>query len=71
MIVEAAASGQGVALTRRLFVQSDLISGRLVRLFDVEGEDGYGYYIAWRAGSKPSNASRVFAAWLRAELASL
>ena len=68
MIVEAAASGQGVALARRLFVQGDLISGRLVRLFDIEVEDGYAYHIAWRTGSKLSEASLAFAAWLRAEL---
>ena len=69
MIVEAAASGQGVALARRLFVQGDLISGRLVRLFDVEVQDDYAYHIAWRTGSKPSEAALLFAAWLRTELA--
>ncbi|WP_174300408.1 LysR substrate-binding domain-containing protein [Caulobacter sp. S45] len=69
MIVEAAASGQGVALARRLFVQGDLASGRLVRLFDVEVEDAYAYHIAWRAGSRLGEASLAFAAWLRAELA--
>ncbi len=68
MIVEAAASGQGVALARRLFVRGDLISGRLVRLFDLEVQDDYAYYLAWRAGSKLGEASSAFAAWLRAEL---
>ena len=69
MIVEAAASGQGVALARRLFVQGDLASGRLVRLFDIEVEDDYAYHIAWRSGSRLGEASLAFAAWLRAELA--
>ena len=69
MIIEAAASGQGVALARRLFVQGDLASGRLVRLFDVEVEDDYAYHIAWRSGSRLGEASLAFAAWLRAELA--
>jgi LysR family glycine cleavage system transcriptional activator len=69
MIVEAAASGQGVALARRLFVQGDLASGRLVRLFDVEVKDAYAYHIAWRAGSRLGEASLAFAAWLQAELA--
>ena len=68
MIVEAAASGQGVALARRLFVEEDVLSGRLVRLFDIQVEDDYAYYVAWRTGLKLSQAALAFAAWLRAEL---
>jgi LysR family transcriptional regulator, glycine cleavage system transcriptional activator len=65
MVLEAAASGRGVALARGLFVRDDLESGRLVRLFDTDVADVYGYYAVWRAGETPSGAVQSFKQWLK------
>lgn len=63
MVLQAAANGQGVALARGILVQGDLASGRLVRLFDVELEDAYGYFVAWRLGAKLGAAGEAFRNW--------
>lgn len=69
MALEAAASGQGVALARGLFAKRDLESGRLVRLFDIEVEDIYAYFVAWRVGSRLTPAAEAFRDWIRRALA--
>lgn len=69
MLLEAAANGQGVALARSRFALDDLARGRLVRPFDVQLEDAYGYYVAWRAGTTPSATADAFRIWLKRELA--
>ncbi len=68
MLLEAAAAGEGVALARRLFAQDDLACGRLVRLFDVEVEDAFAYYLTWNMGSPLPPAGQQFRAWLIGEL---
>jgi LysR family glycine cleavage system transcriptional activator len=68
MLLEAAANGQGVALARSRFALDDLARGRLVRLFDVQLEDAYGYYVAWRAGTTLSGIAETFRHWLKREL---
>jgi LysR family glycine cleavage system transcriptional activator len=68
MVLEAAVSCQGVALARGLFVKHDLESGRLVRLFDLQMDDAYSYFVAWRVGSRLSHDAEAFRDWLRAEL---
>lgn len=70
MTLEAAASGQGVALARRLFAKRDIASGRLVRLFDIEVEDVYAYFLAWRIGGKLTPPAEAFRDWVRRELQS-
>ncbi|MFD2238069.1 transcriptional regulator GcvA [Aureimonas populi] len=67
LLLEAAACGQGVALASSLLVESDLRSGRLVRLFDVAAPAEEGFYIlsSETLGDKPAIA-RV-REWLQAE----
>ncbi|MCZ8130531.1 MAG: transcriptional regulator GcvA [Steroidobacteraceae bacterium] len=65
LLLQAAREGQGVALARRLLALDDLQSGRLVRLFDVEVQDGYGYFAVWRAGMPLSREADELRAWLR------
>ena len=48
LIIDAAAAGQGIALSRRALVQRDLAEGRLVRLFDVAIADPNRYFLVWR-----------------------
>lgn len=64
LMLDAAASGQGIALARSVLVERDLASGRLVRLFDVSIPSTRGYY----AACSPSAAARpevhAFIQWL-------
>lgn len=48
-LLAAAAAGQGIALTHRLAATPDLAAGRLIRLFEVEIDDGR----AWHLLSRP------------------
>ncbi|MBV6416391.1 MAG: Glycine cleavage system transcriptional activator [Steroidobacteraceae bacterium] len=68
MLLEAAAAGEGVALARSLFAVDDLARGRLVRLFDIEAEDAFGYYLTWHLGAPLSPAGATFRDWLRTEI---
>lgn len=70
MLLEAAAAGEGVALTRSLFATDYLASGRLVRPFDITVEDSFSYYLTWHSGAPLSPAGATFRDWLRAEIAS-
>lgn len=47
--LDAATAGLGVALARRILAESDLASGRLVRLFDIVSADPQSYFLVWRA----------------------
>jgi len=69
MLIEAAAADQGVALTRRLFVEDVLARGRVVRLFDISVMDTLAYYVVWQAGDRLSPAAELFRTWLRQEMA--
>ena len=64
MLVEVASSGQGVALAGSLMVQEEIKRGRLVRLFDIEVEDIYGYYLVWQAGTALSAGALAFRSWV-------
>lgn len=68
MLLEAAVSGEGVALTRGLFAVNDLANGRLVRLFDVTVADAYSYYLLWHAGKPLTHLGDSFRDWLHAEV---
>lgn len=69
MLLEAAAAGEGVALTGKIFASADLESGRLVRLFDVEIDDAYAYYVVWRAGTTLTPLGEAFRLWVRDQFA--
>ena len=68
MALDAAASGLGVALARGLFAKRDIESGRLVRLFEIEAEDIYAYFVAWRVGSRLTTAGEAFRDWAKGAL---
>jgi DNA-binding transcriptional LysR family regulator len=69
LLIDAALSGQGVALVRRSLVQPELRSGRLIRLWDVRINDIYSYYCVWRATHPRSESIRLFRQWLQDEAA--
>ncbi len=68
-LLEAAASGAGVALARRSLVAPDLAAGRLVRLWDIGIADVHAYYLVWRADSAKLPAIAAVRRWLRREAA--
>jgi len=68
MLLEATAAGEGVALSRSLFAADYLASGRLVRLFDVEVDDAFAYYLTWHIGALLSRSGEAFRDWLRDEM---
>ncbi len=68
MALEAAAAGLGVCLARELLARRDLASGQLVRLFEVELPDVYGYFLAWRPGARLTPAIEALGGWVSREL---
>lgn len=68
LVVEAARSGQGVAVSARAFLEPDIQSGRLRLLFEDTRKKGY--FLVYRPGvMRPS--ARAFYRWLVSEAASL
>ena len=67
--LELAAAGGGIALARSLLSQCDLDSGRLQRLFDIEVQADYSYWMVWNPVSPKLANIELFRAWLTEELA--
>ncbi len=62
LVLDAARGGQGIAVTVRAFVASDIAEGRLVQLFE-EPRAGAGYHLVTRAGVMRPGL-RTFVRWL-------
>jgi len=68
LVIEAAASGRGVALAKRAIASADLATGRLVAPFaDGSTDIDFGYWIVWPKGRHLSPDVRAFIKWLKAE----
>ena len=66
MVVEAAASGRGVALAKRAIAANDLESGRLVAPFaDGTTALDFAYWLVWPKGRTQSRIAREFIRWIR------
>jgi LysR family transcriptional regulator, glycine cleavage system transcriptional activator len=66
LLIEAAASGRGVALAKRTLAQADLASGRLVAPFPDGSEAvGFAYYVVQPRDRPPSPSATAFVAWLK------
>ena len=57
-------AGLGVALARALFVQADLESGRLVRLFPHSVRTKLSYFILYPPASETRGKIQAFQEWL-------
>ena len=64
LMLDAAASGQGVALARDVLVESDLASGRLVRLWSTAVASPRAYFAVWSMRGDPRAEVRAFLDWL-------
>ncbi len=69
LMLTAAKAGQGIAVARHSLVASELASGNLVRLFDLQARSDYHYYLVTSTGVKKSAALLSFEKWLKAEAA--
>ncbi|MEM8635578.1 MAG: transcriptional regulator GcvA [Pseudomonadota bacterium] len=70
LVIEAAISGQGVALAKRAVAATDLAAGRLVAPFaDGSTLIEFGYWLVWPKGRHLSTDVRAFIKWLKAEAA--
>ncbi len=65
LTLDAARMGQGIAVTAGVWVQADIDSGRLLKLF--EDEEDFGYYIVTRAGVHRASL-KAFRKWLRSQI---
>lgn len=64
LALEAAASGQGIALAQAAFAEADLKMGRLVRLSDQALALPEAYYICWGPQTLGHQVARDFLNWL-------
>lgn len=68
LVIEAAASGRGIALAKRALAQTDLDAGRLVALFAAdETQLSFAYHLVWPRGRTVTTAQRTLMDWLRRE----
>lgn len=71
LLLRAAEASEGVALARSLLVRDDLARGSLVRLFDVEVQDEFRYFLCRSPTSARTLEAAAFNDWLRDELRTL
>ncbi|MCJ2052508.1 LysR substrate-binding domain-containing protein [Methylobacterium sp. J-070] len=64
LALAAAEQGQGVAIGRRSLVADALSAGMLVRPFDIEHDDGVGYFLVSRKADQNRALVRTFSDWL-------
>ena len=67
LTLEAAASGQGVALASEVFIAEDLRCGRLVRLFPQRVCGPYRFHLLRPTDAEARPAVKAFCDWIRAE----
>ena len=69
LMLDTAANGQGIALARSLIVDDYLLSGRLVRLWEISIASPHAYFAVFSASAAGRSEVRAFADWLVASSA--
>ncbi|WP_426416676.1 transcriptional regulator GcvA [Aestuariirhabdus sp. LZHN29] len=69
LAIEAALSGQGIALARSTLVEQELASGRLIKPFDVSLSSDYAYYLVMPREKRELERVRLFCQWLHSAVA--
>lgn len=67
--ISAAIEGVGVALARTALIDSDLASGKLVKLFELSLPSDFGYYVVYPKRSQKLPKVMAFRDWLFEEVA--
>ncbi|MDQ0467667.1 LysR substrate-binding domain-containing protein [Labrys wisconsinensis] len=64
LAAQYALSGEGIALVDPVLFQDDIAAGRLARPFDIDVDDGYGYYLAIHPDDLDRPEIALFRTWL-------
>jgi len=67
IMLEAVACGQGIGLSNPFLAESDLRSGRLVRLFDFDTPIDEAYYLLSSEAQRDKPAMALVREWLQRE----
>ncbi len=67
-LLQAAIDGQGIALVRRSLAVHELLAGRLVRLFDIDGPSPWNYFFVCPRSSLDTPRVQAFRTWLLLEV---
>ena len=67
-MLQAAIQGQGIALVRRSLAMHEIVAGRLVRLFNVDGPSPWNYYFVCPPALLGTQRVQVFRTWLFDEI---
>ncbi|TPI31214.1 transcriptional regulator GcvA [Mesorhizobium sp. B3-1-9] len=65
----AAMAGHGVAILTRALFKNEIADGRLVRPFDLVGDDGHAYWLVYPTARRNVPKIRAFRDWILAEIA--
>ncbi|GLC95442.1 DNA-binding transcriptional activator GcvA [Cupriavidus sp. TA19] len=65
LLIEAAANGLGLALTRALLAREAIAAGRLVQPLPASFPASHNCYVVWRGDNPKQGLIRQFAQWLR------
>ncbi|MGS0896507.1 transcriptional regulator GcvA [Burkholderia stagnalis] len=68
-LLQAAIDGQGIALVRRSLAVHEVLQGRIVRLFDIDGPSPWHYYFVCPPPLLNTPRVQAFRAWLLEEVA--
>lgn len=68
LAIQAAIAGQGVALGRRLLIEEPLRDGRLVRLFELELNDDFAFYLFTPQGTSGCTEIVALRNWLLSQV---
>lgn len=69
LAIDAALTGQGIALVQKDFVAQDLASGRLAKVWEAEARTGAGYYLVSPRKQRAPEVVGGVKAWLRSQVA--
>jgi LysR family transcriptional regulator, glycine cleavage system transcriptional activator len=67
LVIQAAVSGQGVALGSRALALGHLAAGRLIRPFELSLRTDFGWYVAWARARAEEPELRAFRTWVISE----
>jgi LysR family glycine cleavage system transcriptional activator len=67
-LLQAAIDGQGIGLVRRSLAMHEMVAGRLVRLFDIDGPSPWTYYFVCPPRSLAMARVKAFRDWLFEEV---
>ncbi len=67
-LLQAAIQGQGIALVRRSLAMHEIVAGRLVRLFNIDGPSPWNYYFVCPPALLATQRVQTFRTWLVDEI---